>query len=109
VAYDPAATEKARADQRALFGELASNVSFAESAYQAAEGADALLVLTDWEEFAALDLALLRKNMNYGIMVDGRNLFKPEQVAECGFIYISVGRPDAFPQKPTAIKVPKAK
>jgi UDPglucose 6-dehydrogenase len=108
VAYDPAATEKARSNQQGLFGDLASNVSFAESAYQAAEGADALLILTDWEEFAALDLALLRKNMNYGIMVDGRNLFKPEQVAEFGFIYISVGRPDAFPQKPAAVKVPKA-
>src|SRR5262249_8325463 len=107
VAYDPAATDKARATAPTLFGEFAKNVSLAESAYQPAEGADALLILTDWEEFAALDLALLRKNMNYGIMVDGRNLFKPEQVAEFGFIYISVGRPDAFPQKPTAVKVPK--
>jgi UDPglucose 6-dehydrogenase len=108
VAYDPAAMEKARATQQALFGEFATNVTFAESAYQTAEGADALLILTDWEEFAALDLALLRKNMNYGILVDGRNLFEPSQVAEYGFIYISVGRPDIFPQKPTAAKAPKA-
>ena len=108
VAYDPAALDKARAAQQVLFGEFATNVSFAESAHQAAEGADALLILTDWEEFAALDLALLRKNMNYGILVDGRNLFEPGQVAEHGFIYISVGRPDAFPQKPTAAKAPKA-
>jgi UDPglucose 6-dehydrogenase len=107
VAYDPAAMEKTRAARQALFSDFSQNISFAESAYQAAEGADALLILTDWEEFAALDLERLRATMNYGIMVDGRNLFKPEQVAAFGFIYISVGRPDVFPQKPVAIKAPK--
>jgi UDPglucose 6-dehydrogenase len=109
VAYDPAAMEKARGVCKALFGDLAHNVSFAETAYQAAGGADALLVLTDWEEFAALDLDRLRENMNYGIMVDGRNLFRPEAVAAAGFIYISIGRPDVFPQKPVTIKAPKAR
>ena len=108
VAYDPAALEKTRAARQILFPEFTQNISFAASAYQAAEGADALLILTDWEEFAALDLERLRQTMNFGIMLDGRNLFQPEQVAAAGFIYISVGRPDAFPQKPIAIKAPKA-
>ena len=108
VAYDPAAVEKTRANGEVLFGEFADRISFAESAYQAAEAADAVLILTDWEEFVALDLERLRNRMNYGIMVDGRNLFKPEQAAAAGFIYISVGRPDAFPQKPIAVRAPKA-
>lgn len=108
VAYDPTAIEKARAAAPQLFGERGASVSFAESAYQAADGADALLLLTDWEEFAALDLRRLRERMHYPILADGRNLFKPEQATEAGFNYFSVGRPDAFPQRSTAAQVRKA-
>lgn len=107
VAFDPAAMDKTRAERASLFAEFAQNIRFGESAYAVAEGADALLILTDWEEFAALDLPRLRKSMRYGILIDGRNLFRPAQAADAGFVYISVGRPDTFPQKPLAVNAPK--
>ncbi len=96
LAYDPAATARAR-------DILNGSVTYYNSAYDAAEGADALLILTDWEEFAALDLQRLRTCLNYPIVIDGRNLYSPEAMAERGFIYFSVGRPDAFPKKQAVV------
>jgi UDPglucose 6-dehydrogenase len=93
VAYDPAAMERARE----LFD---SGVQFAGSAYEAAVGADALLILTEWEEFASLDLERLRGELKYPIVVDGRNLYDPAVMAENGFTYYSVGRVTAIPDKP---------
>jgi UDPglucose 6-dehydrogenase len=92
AAYDPAAMERAR---EVLDGRL----EYAENAYEAAEDADALLVLTDWEEFATLDLGRLRAQLRYPIVVDGRNLFDPDQMAQAGFIYYSVGRPEVYPAR----------
>ena len=77
-------------------------VRFAESAYDAAENADALLILTDWEEFAALDLARIRAALRYPIVIDGRNMYDPKTMTGCGLIYLSIGRPDAVPEKRTA-------
>ncbi len=91
VAYDPAAMERA---QEVL---PVQGISYAENAYEAARGADALLILTDWEEFAALDLARLRSELKYPIVLDGRNLYDPQRMSERGFIYFSVGRPEAHP------------
>jgi UDPglucose 6-dehydrogenase len=93
TAYDPVAAARARTE----FSEGAQ-ITFARSAYAAAADADALLVLTEWEEFAALDLARLRTRMKQPILLDGRNLFAPEQVKEAGFIYYSVGRPEEIPE-----------
>ena len=95
VAYDPAAGAKAAEV-------LGSKVSFAETAYDAATDADALLILTDWEEFSALDLKRLQRELKYPIVVDGRNLFNPEAMSELGFHYFSVGRPDAAPERDAA-------
>jgi UDPglucose 6-dehydrogenase len=95
VAFDPAAMERAREV-------LNGHVTYTENAYEAALDADALLILTDWEEFAALDLARLHANLRYPIVVDGRNLFKPETMSEAGFIYYSVGRPEVFPSRSIA-------
>ncbi len=92
VAYDPAAMERAR---EVLPGR---GLSFGESAYEAARGADALLILTDWEEFAALDLGRLQAALKYPIVLDGRNLYDPELMAQRGFHYFSVGRADAHPE-----------
>ncbi len=86
AAYDPAATERAREV-------LQSNVEFVGSAYDAARDADALLILTEWEEFSALDLERLHKQLKYPIVIDGRNLYDPETMADRGFTYYSVGRP----------------
>ncbi len=93
TAYDPAATARARAE----FPEGA-RIAFAKSAYLAATDADALLVLTEWEEFAALDLERLRARMKQPILLDGRNLFSPQQMKDAGFIYYSVGRPEGIPE-----------
>jgi UDPglucose 6-dehydrogenase len=90
TAYDPAAIDRARAA-------LPSHVQFAGSAYEAATGADALLILTEWEEFSVLDLAQLRSKLRYPIIIDGRNLYSPEVMAANGFTYYSVGRSPALP------------
>ena len=91
TAYDPAAIEKAKE----VLPESA-NLSYAASAYEAAEGADAVLILTDWAEFAKLDLAKLNQALRFPIMIDGRNLYKPATMLEQGFTYVSVGRPAAY-------------
>jgi UDPglucose 6-dehydrogenase len=58
-----------------------------------------LLILTDWEEFRNLDLVKLRQTMRHPIIVDGRNLFTPRHMQELGFTYLSVGRPEAIPNR----------
>ena len=88
-AYDPAAMDRAREV-------LNSNVEFVGDPYEAASGGDALLILTEWEEFAALDLVRLRKLLKYPIVIDGRNLYDPAVMARHGFTYYSVGRPAAL-------------
>jgi UDPglucose 6-dehydrogenase len=90
-AYDPAAIERA---QSVL--PLSENMQYAQSAYEAAEGADAVLILTDWKEFAALDLLQLNQVLRFPIVIDGRNLYSPSVMLEHGFTYVSVGRPAAY-------------
>jgi UDPglucose 6-dehydrogenase len=93
VAYDPAASERARPE----FSSSAA-IHFAETAYDAARDADALLVLTEWEEFASLDVERLREQLKHPIVIDGRNLYSREQMMKAGFSYFSVGRPEAAPK-----------
>ena len=84
-AYDPAAMERA--------GEvLGTRVRFANSSYEAARGTDALLILSEWDEFASLDLPRLKDEMKYPVVIDGRNLYSPETMAAEGFTYYSIGR-----------------
>jgi UDPglucose 6-dehydrogenase len=91
AAYDPAARKRA--------GEvLSSSVEFVRSSYEAAQNADALLILTEWDEFAALDLGRLYRTLKYPIVIDGRNLYDPQRMAAHGFTYFSVGRPAATPE-----------
>jgi len=90
TAYDPAAMERTQEVMN-------SPLKFADSAYEAATGADALLILTEWEEFANLDLARLSQELKYPIVIDGRNLYDPEVMAANGFTYYSVGRAAAHP------------
>ena len=75
---------------------LGSSIEFTPDPYDAATGADAILILTEWEEFAALDLTRLRKLLKYPIVIDGRNLYDPAVMAAHGFTYYSVGRPAAL-------------
>jgi UDPglucose 6-dehydrogenase len=93
--YDPAAMEKARAvlppDE---------NLHYACNEFGAAQDAHALLVVTEWPQFALLDLERLRPVMRYPVVVDGRNLFSLSNMAEAGFHYYSIGRPLAEPKLP---------
>jgi len=89
-AYDPAAMERAQEL-------ISSGITFVNSAYEAAHEADALLILTEWEEFANLDLSRLRRELKYPIVIDGRNLYDPEAMAAQGFTYYSVGRAASYP------------
>jgi UDPglucose 6-dehydrogenase len=91
TAFDPAANKGA---QSVL--PPSENMSYAKDAYAAAEGADALLILTDWAEFAKLDLQKLNQALRFPIIIDGRNMYKPAYMQEQGFTYVSVGRPGAY-------------
>ena len=99
AAYDPAATARARQV-------LNSSTEFVNDPYEAARDADALLILTEWEEFAALDLDRIFKQLKYPIVIDGRNLYDPEAMAALGFTYYSVGRPAGTPAIPAAASTP---
>ncbi len=91
TAYDPAAMEKA--DLALPPGE---RLHFASDLYAASRDADAVLILSDWKEFAQIDLARLNQVVRFPIVIDGRNLYKPEDMRNCGFTYISVGRPATY-------------
>jgi len=82
--YDPKAMAKAKA--------VLQNVTFVEDMNAVAEGCDALVVATEWDEFKKLDLDRARKALSHPIMFDGRNLFDPAEMERLGFIYKSIGR-----------------
>jgi UDPglucose 6-dehydrogenase len=86
-AYDPAAMPRARA----LLA--APRVTFCADAYEAAAGADAVALVTPWNEFKGLDLARVAAGMRAPVLVDGRNLYDPRELAQLGFTYRGVGLP----------------
>jgi UDPglucose 6-dehydrogenase len=83
-AYDPKAMEKAR-------GEIAS-AALCRDAYEAAAGADAVVVATEWKEFESLDLSRVKTLMRRPLILDGRNLFEREKMNSMGFEYLGIGR-----------------
>jgi UDPglucose 6-dehydrogenase len=95
--YDPAAIPNARA---ALSN---SSVVYASDPYDAAAGCNALLILTEWKEFASLDLRRLRSLLKYPIVIDGRNLYQTDQMTSAGLIYHSVGRSVGIPEHLSSI------
>lgn len=90
AAYDPAAMEVAAQE--------IENVTWCKNAHEAIEGADALVILTEWNEFRALDLHRVGGLMKGKILCDFRNIYKPDIVAREGFRYLSIGRPEIIPQ-----------
>jgi UDPglucose 6-dehydrogenase len=88
-AYDPAGMEQAKV--------VLEDVTYCESAYACAQGADALVIVTEWEQFRALDLARLKDAMAHPIVVDLRNVYRPDDMARHGFTYLSVGRAPVQP------------
>jgi UDPglucose 6-dehydrogenase len=89
-AYDPVATERARRL-------LPASVRYCASPYEAAAGADALALVTEWDEFRDLDLDRIRATMARPLVFDGRNVFDPERMGRSGFEYHSIGRAPALP------------
>ena len=96
-AYDPEGNEAAAA--------LLAGVVWCDSAYEAAEGAEALVLLTEWNEFRALDLGRVKSLMKVPLMVDLRNVYEPAAMAAAGFAYASVGRPAVEPTPGAAPQV----
>ncbi|MFZ0392405.1 MAG: UDP-glucose/GDP-mannose dehydrogenase family protein [Terracidiphilus sp.] len=90
-AYDPAAMERAREAMPPSTG-----LTYVADLYEAAQDADAALILTEWDEFAHIDLPRLKRALKFPIVIDGRNLYRPETMAEHGFTYVSIGRPGSF-------------
>jgi UDPglucose 6-dehydrogenase len=84
-AYDPVGMEQAKT-------ELPSTVIYCDDAYACATGADALVIVTEWEQFRALDLAQIKAKMKQPVIVDLRNIYRPEDMEKAGFTYESVGR-----------------
>jgi len=70
-------------------------LDYCDNAYQALDGADGVVILTEWNEFRALDLAKVKTLLKKPLMVDLRNIYRPSQMAHAGFRYVSVGRADA--------------
>ncbi len=91
-AYDPAAMENAR--------RLRPDAVYCGDPYEAAEGADLLVILTEWNQFRALEFDRLRGLLRTPSIVDLRNLYEPERAAAAGFRYASLGRVDAAPGRP---------
>ena len=83
-AYDPAAMERAR--------EVLPDVEYSADAYALADGADGLVLVTEWNEFRHLDLARVKASMREAVMVDGRNIYDPTMMRGLGFTYRGIGR-----------------
>jgi len=84
-AYDPEAMKVARG----IFG---AKIQYADKSYDALAGADALAIVTEWNEFREPDFARMRKIMKSPVIFDGRNIYNPEQIRGLGFTYYSMGR-----------------
>ncbi len=86
--YDP----KAMNNMKSFFPEKKPDIKYMSSLYEAVDGANALLLITEWEEFSKMDLKKVKSLMDNPIFIDGRNLFVPEDVRKMGFEYSSIGR-----------------
>ncbi|MEL6857501.1 MAG: UDP-glucose/GDP-mannose dehydrogenase family protein [Pseudomonadota bacterium] len=85
TAYDPEAMEEAK--------HLMSGLDYADNAYDAVEGADAMVIITEWDQFRALDMERIKSALNGDVVVDLRNIYSPDDMAARGFAYTSIGRP----------------
>lgn len=84
-AYDPKAMDHARG--------ILPHVNFCKNPYEVARGSDALVIITEWNEFKKLNLNKIKKLLNHPIIIDGRNMFEPKKMNQMGFKYLNVGRP----------------
>jgi UDPglucose 6-dehydrogenase len=84
AAYDPESMDQAR--------QMLTNVTYAANAYACAEGADALVIMTEWEQFRALDMRRIKKLLRKPVVIDLRNVYMPDEIRRLGMTYVSIGR-----------------
>jgi UDPglucose 6-dehydrogenase len=84
--------------QKARAIKAVADAEFASSALEAVNDAEALIIATEWNEFANVDLAVVKEKMRTPIVFDGRNLLDPETMGRLGFHYYSIGRASVKPQ-----------
>jgi UDPglucose 6-dehydrogenase len=87
-AYDPVGRSEAE--------KFLKDIMWAKSAYDAMKGADAVLILTEWNEFRALDFSKMADYLKYPLLIDMRNIYRPDEMVAEGFDYISIGRPTIY-------------
>jgi UDPglucose 6-dehydrogenase len=90
-AYDPAGMEQSKL--------VIDDIDYCDGPYSCAENADALVVVTEWEQFRALDFDRLKQVMARPVLIDLRNVYRPEELARFGFNYHSIGRPSVVPHE----------
>ena len=94
-AYDPEAMEKAKS--------ALPEITYCLNPYEAAEGVDAIVIVTEWDEFGHLDWDRLRSAVERPLVVDGRNMLDPTEMTRLGFCYISVGRLPITPEQAATV------
>lgn len=90
--YDPQAME----NLKGIFGE---KINYADDKYQALEEADCLIIVTEWNEFKNVDFDIIKQKMKLPFIVDGRNIYSPQELEKRGFIYSGFGRPEVINMK----------
>src|SRR5690606_9086728 len=85
--YDPISMPRAQEEKL-----LPPDVRYAENAYACAEGADVLIIMTEWNEFKLLNYEKIHESMRQPLIIDGRNIHSPERMRSLGFEYVSIGR-----------------
>ena len=98
-AYDPLAMKTT--------AELFPDVTYCADAYEVAAGSDALILVTEWGEFKELDMKKVASLMNNPVLIDGRNLYDPEEMIRAGFIYEGIGRYGTGSEKPAEEHLPQ--
>jgi len=83
-------------------------ITYCENAYEAAQGADALVIVTEWNQFRKLEIDRLHQLLHRPLIIDLRNLYEPEKMAAAGFEYISIGRPEGRPTPDNVVSLPGA-
>ena len=89
--FDPVATGEAKR----IYGNRSDLTLYSDSPYEALEGADCLVIVTEWRVFRGSDLSEIKQKMKGDVVIDGRNIFSPEQAKEAGLTYYGIGRSQA--------------
>ena len=86
--FDPEGMEEAKK----CFPDFTSSITYCKDAYETTKGSNALVILTEWNQFRALDLEKIKNSLKNKIIIDLRNIYNPKELNEMGFKYYSIGR-----------------